>query len=129
MPVLPDDGSRMVCPGVSSPSFSAPSIIDLAMRSFTDPNGFWLSSLAIRRTDGLGLRRLTSTSGVLPIMSSTLSLITSSTSAGPHDRRNPDRTRRKSYPSDDGDRLFSDVAVDDAIGARLGCFTFQTDDQ
>ena len=73
MPVLPDDGSMMVCPGVSAPSFSAVSIIDRAMRSFTEPKGFWLSILARMRTRGLGERTLTSTSGVLPIMSSTLS--------------------------------------------------------
>src|SRR4051812_43571785 len=120
MPVLPDDGSRMVCPGISSPSFSAPSIIDLAMRSFTDPNGFWLSSLAIRRTDGFGLRRLTSTRGVLPIMSSTLSLIIRRPPLDRTTGRSPDRMCRKSYPSDDGDRLFSDLAIDDAVGARLG---------
>ena len=73
MPVLPDDGSRMVWPGASRPSFSAASIIDRAMRSFTEPNGFWLSSLARMRTRGLGLSALTSTSGVFPIMSSTFS--------------------------------------------------------
>ena len=71
MPVLPDDGSRMRCPGVSDPSFSAASIIARAMRSLTEPNGFWLSILARMRTRGFGLSALTSTSGVLPIMSST----------------------------------------------------------
>src|SRR4029077_19897017 len=70
MPVLPDDGSRMRCPGLSDPSFSAASIIARAMRSFTEPNGFWLSILARFRTRGFGLSALTSTSGVLPIMSS-----------------------------------------------------------
>ena len=40
------------------------------MRSFTEPNGFWLSILARMRTRGFGLSGLTSTSGVLPIMSS-----------------------------------------------------------
>src|SRR5215212_1096615 len=71
MPVLPDDGSRMVWPGASRPSFSARSIMARAMRSFTEPNGFWLSSLARMRTSALGESRLTSTSGVLPMRSST----------------------------------------------------------
>ena len=46
MPVLPDDGSRIVAPGVSTPSRSASSIILSAMRSFDEPPGFWPSSLA-----------------------------------------------------------------------------------
>ncbi len=74
IPVLPDDGSTIVCPGRSTPSFSACSIIALAMRSLTEPNGFWLSSLARMRTFGLGESEDTSTIGVLPIRSSTLSL-------------------------------------------------------
>src|SRR5919106_466673 len=72
IPVLPDDDSMMTWPGFSVPSFSASSTIDRAMRSFTEPPGFWPSSLARMRTDGFGLRALTSTSGVLPISSSTL---------------------------------------------------------
>ena len=40
------------------------------MRSFTEPAGFWPSILARMRTRGFGLSALTSTSGVLPIMSS-----------------------------------------------------------
>ena len=40
MPVLPDDGSMMVCPGLREPSRSASSMSDLAMRSLTDPAGF-----------------------------------------------------------------------------------------
>ena len=74
MPVLPDDGSRIVWPGSKRPSFSAVSIIDLAMRSFTEPNGFCISILARMRTSGFGDRFDTSTIGVFPIMSSTLSL-------------------------------------------------------
>ena len=73
MPVLPDDGSRRVWPGTRYPSFSAVSIIERAMRSLTDPKGFWLSILARMRTRGLGESTLTSTSGVLPIMSRTFS--------------------------------------------------------
>ena len=46
MPVLPDDGSMIVWPGVSVPSASASSIIARAMRSFTEPAGFCPSSLA-----------------------------------------------------------------------------------
>ena len=39
------------------------------MRSFTDPYGFWLSSLATMRTLGFGDRFDTSTIGVLPMRS------------------------------------------------------------
>src|SRR5436309_7851370 len=68
MPVFPEDGSRIVCPGRSRPSASAASIMLRAMRSFTDPPGFWPSSLARMRTAGFGLNWLTSTSGVLPMV-------------------------------------------------------------
>ena len=71
MPVLPDDGSMSVLPGVSVPSASASVIIFSAMRSFTEPAGFWPSILARMRTSGFGLSWLTSTSGVLPMRSST----------------------------------------------------------
>jgi hypothetical protein len=71
MPVLPDDGSISVRPGVRVPSASASRIIWRAMRSLIDPAGFWPSSLARIRTSGLGLRRLTSTIGVLPMSSTT----------------------------------------------------------
>ena len=71
MPVLPDDGSMMIRPGVSVPSASASCTMARAMRSLTEPPGFWPSILARSRTSGLGLRELTSTTGVLPIMSST----------------------------------------------------------
>src|SRR5262245_24440700 len=67
MPVLPDDGSRIVAPGVRTPSSAASSIIFSAMRSFDDPPGFWPSSLAQICTRGLGDRLWTPTSGVLPI--------------------------------------------------------------
>ena len=46
--VLPEVGSMMVPPGRSSPSRSAASIIDTAIRSLTDPPGFTCSSLATR---------------------------------------------------------------------------------
>ena len=41
----------------------------LAMRSLTEPVGFWPSNLASRRTDGFGLSTLTSTIGVSPTRS------------------------------------------------------------
>ena len=62
----------MVQPGVSMPSRSPSSIMYLAMRSLTLPVGFWPSSLAKKRTLGVGLRCGSSTSGVLPIVSSRL---------------------------------------------------------
>jgi hypothetical protein len=39
MPVLPEVGSRTVCPGAISPSSSARSISDRATRSLTEPVG------------------------------------------------------------------------------------------
>jgi hypothetical protein len=69
MPVLPLVGSSTMRSGVSSPDSSAAAIRYLAMRSLTEPVGFWPSSLAKKRTPGLGLRRCSSTSGVLPIAS------------------------------------------------------------
>ena len=67
MPVLPEVGSRIVWPGRISPCSSADSISDRATRSFTDPVGFADSSFAQMRTPGFGEKRLSSTSGVLPI--------------------------------------------------------------
>src|ERR1700710_1617373 len=71
MPVLPEVGSRIVCPGSIAPSASAFSIIERATRSFTEPVGLWPSSLAKIRTSSFGERRLSSTRGVLPIDSTT----------------------------------------------------------
>src|SRR5947199_10190562 len=71
MPVFPDDGSRLVCPGCRVPSASAASTMGTAMRSFTEPVGFWPSSWAKMRTLGFGLSVERSTSGVLPTRSST----------------------------------------------------------
>ena len=71
MPVFPEDGSTMVRPGVSVPSASAASIMERAIRSLTEPAGFWPSSLASSRTCRLGVSSLTSTIGVSPIRSST----------------------------------------------------------
>src|SRR3954452_3420778 len=67
MPVLPDVGSRVVCPGPIAPRSSASSISARATRSLTEPVGLNDSIFAHRRTPGLGLRRRSSTSGVLPI--------------------------------------------------------------
>src|SRR5437588_1765207 len=71
MPVLPDDGSRTVCPGRNLPSASALSTMALAMRSFTEPPGFWPSSFTRIRAAGFGLSWVTSIIGVLPMRSST----------------------------------------------------------
>src|SRR4051794_35793933 len=130
MPVLPLDGSRMVWPATRRPLFSACSIIDLAMRSLTEPNGFWPSSLATIRTSGLGDSRLTSTIGVLPIMSRTFSKGTITT---PNQRwltiysDQPDQYGQDSI-SPDGDTLFGDRFVDDPIGPRFGRLSLQADD-
>src|SRR5918992_3236907 len=56
----------MVSPGLSLPSFSAASIIEMAARSLMDPVGLWSSSLAHSRTSGVGDRLGSPTSGVLP---------------------------------------------------------------
>src|SRR3954449_6052786 len=69
MPVLPEVGSSSSPPGSSSPEASADSIIASATRSLIEPVGFWPSSFAYSRTDGLGARRGSSTSGVLPTSS------------------------------------------------------------
>src|SRR6478735_2420604 len=122
MPVLPDDGSRMVWPGASRPSFSAASIIDLAMRSFTEPNGFWLSSLAKTRTRGLGLSALTSTRGVFPIMSSTFSK--TGTRASYKSRLRQSRM----LPTQSPDGLLGDLAADDPVAAQHGHLVAQAHD-
>ena len=68
-PVLPDVGSTIVPPGFSSPSRSAARIISSAGRSFDEPPGFVVSSLA---TSGHGRSAPTLPSftiGVLPMRS------------------------------------------------------------
>ncbi len=57
----------MVWPGLIRPFSSASSMRERATRSLIEPVGFADSSLAQMRTPGLGERRLSSTSGVLPI--------------------------------------------------------------
>src|SRR6185503_17357680 len=69
MPVFPLDDSTSVMPGRSSPSRSAPSIIDTAIRSFTEPHGLKLSSFARIWTPGFWKIRLMRTSGVRPTVS------------------------------------------------------------
>ncbi len=65
MPVLPLVGSSSSRPGSSSPEASAASIIAFATRSLIEPVGFWPSSFAYSRTDGFGVSRVSSTSGVV----------------------------------------------------------------
>ena len=67
MPVLPEVGSRIVCPGPIAPFSSASSIIDRATRSLTEPVGLRDSSFAQIWTPGFGERWGSSTRGVLPI--------------------------------------------------------------
>src|SRR5512144_1196742 len=68
MPVLPLVASTTVCPGLSSPFFSASSMTPRASRSFTEPSGLNASILTYRFTPG-GARRLILTTGVLPTVS------------------------------------------------------------
>src|SRR5215468_3087991 len=73
IPVLPEVESRMVLPGTSRPWRMPSWIILRAGRSFTEPPGLKPSILANRRTPGgtPSRTRWISTSGVLPISSST----------------------------------------------------------
>src|SRR6185369_10569320 len=73
MPVLPDVESRIVFPALSAPEASPASIIFFAGRSLTEPPGLKPSSFAKSRTPGAtpSRTRPISTSGVLPIRSST----------------------------------------------------------
>src|SRR5262245_61562962 len=91
MPVLPDDGSRIVAPGFRTPSRSASSTILSAMRSLDDPPGFWPSSFAQIRTSGFGDSRCTPTSGVSPMRPRTSSYLTGSTRSRAAGDRGQDR--------------------------------------
>src|SRR2546423_15195366 len=84
MPVLPLVGSSSSRPGCSSPDASAVSIIAFATRSLIDPVGFWPSSFAQTRTDGLGASRLSSTRGGLPTRERRLSATTALDTAAGH---------------------------------------------
>src|SRR3954451_24401106 len=112
IPVLPDDDSRIVCPGRRLPSFSASSIIALAARSLTEPPGFWPSSLARMRTRGFGLSFDTSTMGVFPTRSSTDSYTgNAALLAGSGKPTSP----LGILPRQDGDRLFDDLLAVDEV--------------
>ena len=67
--MLPEVGSTIVPPGLSSPEASAASIIRTAIRSFTEPPGLKYSTLA--STSGLAPSVVfpSFTSGVLPTRS------------------------------------------------------------
>src|ERR1700704_1858519 len=86
MPVLPLVGSRSSRPGCNSPAASAASIIAFATRSLIEPVGFSPSSFAYMRTDGLGVSRLSSTSGVLPTSERRLSATSGLRTAAGHGR-------------------------------------------
>src|SRR5688572_487779 len=66
MPVLPLVASISVSPGLTSPRRSAPSTIESAGRSFTEPAGLLPSSFARRVLEVLPGMRCRRTSGVLP---------------------------------------------------------------
>ena len=75
MPVLPDVASISVSPGRMSPRFSASTIIDSAGRSLTEPAGLLPSSLPSTTFDVAPGRRARRTSGVLPIVDSSVGYI------------------------------------------------------
>jgi hypothetical protein len=70
-PVLPDVGSTMVPPGLSSPLASAASIILTAIRSLALPPGLRYSILAATMPDPSGTTEFSRTRGVLPMSSLT----------------------------------------------------------
>ena len=70
--MLPEVGSTMVPPGLSSPSRSAASIIGPAMRSLIEPPGFMYSSLASSVAPPAGCTWGKRTIGVRPIRSVTV---------------------------------------------------------
>ena len=72
MPVLPDVASTRVSPGRMSPRFSASAIIESAGRSFTEPAGLCPSSFARTVFDVAPAIRTRRTSGVLPIVDSSV---------------------------------------------------------
>ena len=69
IPVLPEVGSMITVPGVSSPFASPSSSMALATRSFTEPAGWKASTLASIRAASpcFCSRRVSSSRGVLPI--------------------------------------------------------------
>src|SRR5258707_1748599 len=96
MPVFPLVGSSSSRPSCSSPDASATSIIAFATRSLIEPVGFSPSSFAYMRTDGFGVSRLSSTSGVLPTSERRLSATSGLCTAGhgrEQDHRRAERDR------------------------------------
>src|SRR3989339_1251188 len=71
IPVFPEVGSIITVLGFKSPSFSAASIIERAIRSLMLPPGFCFSSFT-HTSAWLSTSRLIFTVGVFPINSSTL---------------------------------------------------------
>src|SRR6202040_218592 len=90
MPVFPLVGSSSSRPGCNSPDASAASIIALATRSLIEPVGVSPSSFAYMRTDGFGVSRLSSTSGVLPTSERRLSATSGLGTAAGHGREQND---------------------------------------
>src|SRR6185503_11424193 len=72
MPVLPLVASMTVCPGLSSPDFSAASMTPSASRSLTEPSGLKASILTNRLTP-FGASLLMRTTGVRPTVPRMLS--------------------------------------------------------
>src|SRR3954453_10850968 len=121
MPVFPLVGSRIVSPGLSSPSFSAASIIEIAARSLIEPVGLWSSSLAQSRTSGVGDRLGSPTRGVPPREST--SEANRAMGSAARDRRE-DRHRVAVLDlgvqgAGEADVLVVDVDVDEAVQLAL----------
>src|SRR4029453_7274386 len=72
MPVLPLVASMTVCPGLSSPDFSAASITPSAKRSLTEPSGL-KASIFTKELTPAGASRCMRTTGVLPTVPRMLS--------------------------------------------------------
>ena len=76
--MLPEVGSSRTVSRLIFPSFSAASIIETPIRSFTLPAGFRISSLAATVAFAPSMMRLSRTSGVLPmvlVMSSAIRMV------------------------------------------------------
>src|SRR5437867_5766165 len=116
IPVLPEVGSRMTLPGPSFPSPSAVWIIRSAIRSFSEPVGFWPSSFAHSFTAGRGERRWMPTSGVSPTASrmSFDRIARNYASDGGHDLDRPIR------PADETDMKSADTRSRVCISKRMG---------
>src|SRR5437588_4791557 len=131
MPVFPLVGSRSSRPGCNSPAASAASIIALATRSLIEPVGFSPSSFAYMRTDGFGVSRLSSTSGVLPTRERRLSATSGLRTAAGHGREQDHRGAECDRRLDAGERAHvfaldvdvhegGDVVVLDELRAQPG---------